>query len=299
MDPKLFISYSHDSQEHKDWVLKLVVDLYKYFGVDVIFDQWDLRVGRDLAFYMEHGLTEANLVLCVCSNDYVKKANLGICGSGYEKMILTRALVTNTNIDYIIPIIRNNTQTDKLPVFLGTKFYIDFSDDNNYMNRFSELIARIYNEDLAKKPTRGENPFSKSTADFVDIKNTLEKTKYYDPHMNGTVTFNFLNNNSRFTIGLGEYEFLTAWSECGINSMYAYNDSVKQIGYISRFSEFPTTDDLKDFDYTSRSRVVSIGEVVVWVNRFGNFAATKILDIKLKRFGAKEDELSFEYKIYC
>jgi len=43
LTPKLFVSYSHDSQPHKDWVLQLATRLVKN-GVDVILDQWDLKL---------------------------------------------------------------------------------------------------------------------------------------------------------------------------------------------------------------------------------------------------------------
>jgi hypothetical protein len=45
--PKVFISYSHDSQEHKKWVLDLATRL-RNNGVDAIIDQWELRAGDDL-----------------------------------------------------------------------------------------------------------------------------------------------------------------------------------------------------------------------------------------------------------
>ncbi len=297
--PKLFISYSHDCQEHKNWVCKLATDLRQHSGVDVIFDQWNLRIGGDLSLYIEQGLSDATLVLCVCSDSYVDKANSGSGGSGYEKMIMTRSLLKNTNIDYLIPVIRANSREDKLPTFLGTKLYIDFSNDDDYISKLSDLVARIYNEDIAKKPPLGTNPFSKAHADFVDIKNSIEQVKYHNPQMNGKVVFNFSNNSKKFVIGTGEYEFITSWSECGSNSIYAYRDAVKDIGYMSRYTDFPAFADLNQFDYTSRVRTVYIDEIVVWVNRFGHFAATKIISIKNKDRGADEDELTFEYKIYC
>ena len=101
-NPKLFISYSHDSGEHKAWVLKLATHLRQHMGVDVILDQWDLRIGGDVALYIEHGLNNAALVMCVCSDEYVRKATLGIRGTGYEKMILTQAMMKDTNTDFIM-----------------------------------------------------------------------------------------------------------------------------------------------------------------------------------------------------
>ena len=56
--PKAFISYSHDSPEHKNWVLDLATRL-RSSGVDAVIDQWDLRPGDDLAHFMETQLTAA------------------------------------------------------------------------------------------------------------------------------------------------------------------------------------------------------------------------------------------------
>ncbi|MGX2954498.1 toll/interleukin-1 receptor domain-containing protein [Shewanella sp. JL219SE-S6] len=39
--PRCFISYSHDNENHKEWVLNLATRLVKN-GVDVTLDQWDL-----------------------------------------------------------------------------------------------------------------------------------------------------------------------------------------------------------------------------------------------------------------
>ena len=44
--PKVFASYSHDSDDHKQWVLKLCTKLVEN-GVDVMLDQWDIRLGTD------------------------------------------------------------------------------------------------------------------------------------------------------------------------------------------------------------------------------------------------------------
>lgn len=92
--PRVFISYSHDDKDHKNWVLKLATDLRSH-GVDVTLDQWDLRLGDDLPFFMEQGLSSSSLVLCICSNTYVQKANAGKGGAGYEKKILAADLMKN------------------------------------------------------------------------------------------------------------------------------------------------------------------------------------------------------------
>src|SRR5437870_590568 len=57
--PKVFASYSHDSEAHKDWVLTLATRLVAN-GVNVLLDQWDLTLGSDLPHFIESGLSSAD-----------------------------------------------------------------------------------------------------------------------------------------------------------------------------------------------------------------------------------------------
>lgn len=71
--PKVFISYSLDNDEHKQWVGKLASDLHNN-GIDAILDQWDIGPGDDLTAFMEKGVSSADRVLVDCSPRYVEKA---------------------------------------------------------------------------------------------------------------------------------------------------------------------------------------------------------------------------------
>ena len=103
--PKVFISYSHDSQDHKKWVLDLASRL-RNNGVDATIDQWELKPGDDLPHFMESHLRNSDYVLMICSERYVAKANSGTGGVGYEKMIVTADLMRNIDSNKVIPIIR-------------------------------------------------------------------------------------------------------------------------------------------------------------------------------------------------
>ena len=161
----------------------------------------------------------------------------------------------------------------------------------------SELSARIFNEDISKKPPLGISPYNKENAKAIEVKNAIEKTKYHSPDMKGSVSFNHTNNSGKFFIGTGEYEFVTSWSTAGHNSIYAYRDSVKEIGYKTGFDKIPSLKEIQSFDFTSRVRTVYVGEVVVWMNQYGNFAVTKITDVTCPSMGV-EGNLSFDYIIY-
>ncbi len=82
--PKVFISYSHDSAKHKQWVLAFATTL-RDRGIDAILDQWDLKPGDDLPQFMEQNLEESEYAVMVCTRKYVEKANAGEGGVGYEK----------------------------------------------------------------------------------------------------------------------------------------------------------------------------------------------------------------------
>ena len=162
--PKAFISYSHDSPAHKEWVLKLATKLVDN-GVDVILDQWDIGLGGDLTLYIEQGITESDRVLVICTDSYVGKANAGKDGVGYERMIVTAELFDNLETDKFIPIIRQASGKKKTPTFLRTRIYADFRDENQFDEEFEKLLRELYGEPEVQKPPLGKKPsFAQSSS---------------------------------------------------------------------------------------------------------------------------------------
>lgn len=155
--PKVFISYSHDSAEHKGWVLNLATTL-RNRGVDIVLDQWDLKPGDDLPHFMETELAKCDYAVIVCSETYVAKANAGEGGVGYEKMIVTSSLLTTIDNNKIIPVVRQTSQPI-LPTFLKSKIYINFSNDSDVEYSLDELLRTMLNAPLYEKPEIGSNPF--------------------------------------------------------------------------------------------------------------------------------------------
>ncbi|MCW8206560.1 TIR domain-containing protein [Verminephrobacter aporrectodeae subsp. tuberculatae] len=155
--PKVFISYSHDSQDHKKWVLDLATRLCNN-GIDAILDQWELGPGQDLLQFMNKHLRAANRILMICTENYVKKANDGTGGVGYENMIITGQLFNNTDSNKFIPLIRQ-IGTSTVPSFLQSKIRLDFSD-SQFEFSFDELIRSILGAPLYEKPAISNNPFS-------------------------------------------------------------------------------------------------------------------------------------------
>ena len=157
--PNVFISYSHDSPAHKQWVLELGVKL-RHNGVDAVLDQWDLHPGDDRTQFMEAAIKNVDRVLVICTDSYVKKANDGEGGVGYERLIITEQLVRDLGTNKFIPIIRQASGEEKVPTFLGTRVYIDFTDDSQFDEKFTDLLHELHQ--VEQKPPLGKSPFSKT-----------------------------------------------------------------------------------------------------------------------------------------
>jgi hypothetical protein len=164
--PKAFISYSHDTLEHKKWVLELAIRL-RNNGIDAIIDQFELKPGDDVPHFMETNLAKADKVLMICSERYVEKANNGEGGVGYEKMIVTSNLLQTINENKVIPIIRQNGNMD-LPTFLKSKLYINFSKNDDFEFTYDNLVRTIHNSPLFEKPAIGNNPFTPVAKEQLD-----------------------------------------------------------------------------------------------------------------------------------
>jgi hypothetical protein len=287
--PKVFVSYSHDTDQHKDWVLALATRLVTN-GVDIVLDQWDLTLGSDLPRFMEQGLSAAHRVIAVCTEPYVHKANAGRGGVGYEKMILTAQLMQDVTSDRIIPVIRSNSLAIPAPIFLSSRVYIDFRDDLAFEPKYAELIRDIHGQEVKPRPPLGKNPFDSeatSTAPMI----SFGPERYISPTLEG--------NTGRYVFGAGDMAFETAWSRAGSGSIHAYTDppSIRSVAIAVGATEINDIKDATKYDPSSRVRTPHVGEVLVWQNTAGYFLATKVLSVKVRVPGATSDEITVQYKI--
>lgn len=176
----VFVSYSHDSDEHKAWVRELATRL-RGAGIDATLDQWDLHPGDDIPTFVERGLTRANRVVMICTERYVIRANAGDGGVGYEKMIVTASLLKKIDSNAVIPIIRQPIKPPNLPTFLSAKLYLDFSNDSDFEPVFDSLTRTILGVPLYKKPPLGKRHAPKRQGarlprrDGASATNTLRK----------------------------------------------------------------------------------------------------------------------------
>ena len=295
--PKLFISYSHDNECLKKWVCDLATRL-RCDGVNVILDQWDLNLGSNVARFMETELKSANRILVMCSEEYVRKANNGKGGAGYESQILTANLIENQNKNRVIPIIYSNSSSELMPSFLTSHLYADFRQNENFERVYDTLLRDILGKPENPKPNLGANPFE-TKHETKDPIVSFTSAEYVSKASSGTVTFDYSNNNGRYVLGSGEMLFETQWSGADQSSIYAYCDptSIRSVALAININEITEITDASIFNTSSRVRRPKLNEIIIWQNTSGYYLATKVKKLACRSREAKADSVTFTYKI--
>ncbi|MCB1179460.1 MAG: TIR domain-containing protein [Leptospiraceae bacterium] len=156
--PKTFISYSWDSEEHKEKMLQLAESL-REAGVDCALDQFETSPEEGWAKWMINQVNEADYVLMVCTETYHRRAT-GHEEEGkgkgvtWEGAVITN-LVYNSNSknNKFIPVLFNIEDQKYIPIFLGSNtFYVlnkfDF-EDNGYERCYRHITQQ---PEVVKKP---------------------------------------------------------------------------------------------------------------------------------------------------
>ena len=153
--PIVFISYSWEDEEHKDWAMQLV-DRLIADGVDAHIDRYELALGDRLPQFMEQEITNSDYVLIICTPSYKEKADNRKSGVGYEGHIISAELMGNHNEKKFIPIIRKGGVRESFPIYLSGKLGIDFKDNAKFEENYKDLLATLYGKKY--KPIMGSMP---------------------------------------------------------------------------------------------------------------------------------------------
>jgi TIR domain len=158
--PRVFVSYSHSSPEHKQWVEALGTFL-RQNGIDARLDVWHLRIGMDLPQFMTNELTLADRVVLVSDERYAEKADGRVGGVGWETMIVQGDILRQPpeSNKYLV-VVRSPQIDDGLPQYLKAKFVLHWpGQDSETENRNRQLLLREL-FDYVKVPVVGERPLS-------------------------------------------------------------------------------------------------------------------------------------------
>ena len=141
--PSAFISYSWDSDEHREWVRDLSAQL-RTDGVNVILDRWHAVPGDQLPEFMERSIRENDYVLIVCTPKYKEKSDGRKGGVGYEGDIMTAEVFTTQNNRKFIPLLRMGEWRNVAPSWLGGKYHIDLRGKPYSEEHYQDLLVTLH-----------------------------------------------------------------------------------------------------------------------------------------------------------
>lgn len=154
-NPKVFISYSWDSEEHEEWVMRFYATLRKN-GIDAKLDKFETQDKTvNLNHMMVENIRDNDYTIVIMTDKYAEKANQLSGGVGTETQMLYYYTLTNTN--KIIPVKRDNNEKC-IPFYLKGLSYIDFSNDEKLSESFEKLIRKILGAKKYENIDLGEIP---------------------------------------------------------------------------------------------------------------------------------------------
>lgn len=161
MNTTIFITYSWDSQDHKDWVRGLADSLIEN-GINVLLDQYDIKSGQSFTQFMEQAIDDSDKVIVVLTPSYRIKSSERKGGVGYEQQIISGEIISGVVRSKFIPLIREGQYEDgdncAIPPHFKGVSTLDFRDSANREESLELLIREIYNEPKHSKPQLGTKP---------------------------------------------------------------------------------------------------------------------------------------------
>lgn len=145
--PRVFISYTHDSPDHKQRVLKLSERL-RVDGIDSSIDQYESSPREGWPLWMIKNIEDADFILVVCTEIYQRRVlgneakGKGL-GARWEGKLIIQRLYEAAENSRVVPIVFSDQDTKYIPVFLRDSTYFDVATAEGY-----ELLIHHLNRQL-------------------------------------------------------------------------------------------------------------------------------------------------------
>lgn len=152
--PRVFISYSHDSSEHKDRVLAFA-DRLREDGVDATLDQYEVSPEGGWPLWMERQIEMSDFVLVVCTKAYARRLEQRSHDEGRGVTWQSTLLYQNIygdNTTKFIPVLLEEAEADSIPLPLQAFTYYQCNEDRGYL----DLYRRLTNQPFITMPGLGK-----------------------------------------------------------------------------------------------------------------------------------------------
>ncbi len=147
MAPRVFISYTHDTQGHMDRAWDLSERLRRD-GVDCRIDQQEESPAEGWPRWCKHQIRDADFVFVICTGSYLKRyegeeeAGKGL-GGQWEGYVITQEVYESKGKNTkFIPLVVSANESRYIPVELRGATSYDLSDSTNYDKLFRRVTAQ-------------------------------------------------------------------------------------------------------------------------------------------------------------
>lgn len=151
--PRVFISYSHDSEEHRAQV-RALADRLCADGVDCTIDQYVPHPAEGWPSWMDHQIEEADFVLVVCTETYFRRVTRreepgAGRGATFESVLIQQALYEAgmSNQKFLPVLFDADAQVIPRALRSYTSYRIDAADEG-----YEALLRRLTRQPAVIKP---------------------------------------------------------------------------------------------------------------------------------------------------
>lgn len=184
-NPKIFISYAHESEEFSDIILDFSNKLRRE-GIDSNIDQYEESPSEGWPRWMENQIKESEFVLVVCTKTYFDKLyNCASKGVTWESGIIYQSLYDAGTINTkFIPVVFDNDNKDYIPIPLKSSTIYNLNEQKEY----EKLYWRIRGIKTTERPPLGKlKPLPEKERKTMIITTPINIDKWNKASWKGTV----------------------------------------------------------------------------------------------------------------
>jgi len=156
-NPKVFISYTHDSKEHIDLILKIANKL-RSEGIDIVLDQYEQSPAQGWPKWMDQNINSAEFVLMICTENYYKrvmdeeKEGIGLGVKWEGRLIYQHIYNSDSKSNKFIPVLIKKEDSKFIPIPVQGATHYNLTEDEDY----NKLYWHLRGVNLNEKPKLGE-----------------------------------------------------------------------------------------------------------------------------------------------
>jgi hypothetical protein len=144
---RVFVSYSHDSDEHSGQVSEFSNKLREW-GIDSRIDQYEPAPAEGWPTWMQRQIRAASFIIVICSKEYRKRfeAKIRARGKGarFEGSILTTEIYESLgNNRRIIPVVLHDKDQKQIPTILRIYTFYNVGSDDGFENLYRHLTNQL------------------------------------------------------------------------------------------------------------------------------------------------------------